>query len=275
MAAKKLEKYFELSTTDKNRITGTCKLCKRTYKDLYGIYSNFRKHLKRQHPLEYQRTFCAQQEQGYVSDEINTTSDDINSSESSNATNKSTRINLSIAKNLIIRCNLPLSTVENPAFRDFMRECFPKWEPMSSKRLRNVIITSFTEKVRKTISETLENVKDLSLTVDGWSDRRSRGYLGITCHFINDKMIPQAYLIDFVRMKSPHTSENIQRQTEYILDSYNIKEKVFRIITDNAANMVRAYKFGLSTEEETENFCETDDGTISADDGTNRDDIGT
>jgi hypothetical protein len=247
MTSEKLKQYFELSPIDNNRTIGLCKLCHRTYKDLYGIYSNFKKHLKRQHPSEYQNSFGSRPEDD-LPDEISTLSDDPTATTSDNNINKSSRINLSIAKNLIIKCNLPLNLIESPAFRDFMRECVPKWEPMSVKKLKRVIATSFKERVHKKVYETLQNVNHLSLTVDGWSDRRGRGFLGITCHFLDKQMLPQAYLIDFMRIKSPHTSDNIQRQTEYVLDSFNIKEKVFRIITDNASNMIKAYKFGLSVE---------------------------
>ena len=252
MTAEKIKQYFELSPIDNNRMNGLCKLCNRAYKDLYGIYSNFKKHLKCQHPLEYQKSFCSRPGDD-LSDEIGALPDDPTSTDLDNNPSKSSRVNLSIAKNLIIKCNLPLNLIENPAFRDFMRGCFPKWEPMSVKKLKQVIITSFKERLRKKVYETLQNVNHLSLTIDGWSDRRGRAFLGITCHFLDNQMLPQAYLIDFVRMKSPHTSDNIQRQTEYVLDSFNIKEKVFRIITDNASNMVRAYKFGLSVEGESEN----------------------
>lgn len=252
MTSEKLKQYFELSPIDNNRTIGICKLCHRAYKDLYGIYSNFKKHLKRQHPYEYQKSFCLRPEDD-PSGEIDVLPDDPTAATLDNNRSKSSRINLTIIKNLIIKCNLPLNLIENPAFRDFMRECVPKWEPMSVKKLKQMIITSFKERVHKIVYETLQNVNHLSLTIDGWSDRRGRGFLGITCHFLDNQMLPQAYLVDFVRMKSPHTSDNIQRQTEYVLDSFNIKEKVFRIITDNASNMVKAYKFGLSVEGESGN----------------------
>ncbi|CAF1329477.1 unnamed protein product [Rotaria magnacalcarata] len=103
-------------------------------------------------------------------------------------------------------------------------------------------------------TETLNKVNHVTLTIDGWSDRRCRSFLGITCHFIDDKMIPQAYLIDFVRLKSPHTGENIQQLTEDVLDEFEIKEKVFKIITDNASSMIKAYKFGLLVDEETDKY---------------------
>ncbi|CAF3123217.1 unnamed protein product [Rotaria sp. Silwood2] len=67
-------------------------------------------------------------------------------------------------------------------------------------------------------------------------------------------MIPQAYLIDFLRFRSPHNGESILRLTEDVLNRFNVKEKVFKIITDNASSMINAYKFGLFTDEEDDAF---------------------
>lgn len=250
MTVEKLRRYFDFSFIDKNRMNGFCKLCSNNYKDLNGIYSNFLKHLKRKHFADYRETILSSDDD--TTEESKSLTDDQSSVDLTRTTNKLNQINLSIAKNLIVKCNLPLNLVENSAFREFMKDCYRKWEPISTRKLKNDIISSFKSRIHKIIYEALQNVNNLTLTVDGWSDRRGRGFLGVTCHFIDDKMAPQAFLIDFVRMKSPHTSDNIQRLTEYVLDRFNIKEKVFRIITDNASSMIKAYKFGLSVDEDYE-----------------------
>jgi len=131
-----------------------------------------------------------------------------------------------------------------------MKECGSKWNPISSKKLKNDVIEIFTGKMNQLIQDTLNGVKFVTLTVDAWLDRRSRSFIGVTCHFINHNFDAQALLIDFVRFKSPHTGENINRITESTLDRYDIKEKVYKIVTDNASTMIKAYKFGLSVADE-------------------------
>ena len=95
----------------------------------------------------------------------------------------------------------------------------------------------------------LDQVDHLTLTIDAWTDKRSRSFLGITGHFIDASMESQSCLIDFVRLQYPHTGENIYRTTDFILDHLNIKEKVFRIVTDNASSMIKAYRFGLAVDD--------------------------
>jgi hypothetical protein len=248
MATGVWRKFFDFTPLDKNRINGLCRLCKKNYKDQRGIYSNFLKHLKRAHPVEYDQIFHRQNE--CLTDEGNVIGDDQAAVDLTSAKYRQNRIISSITKNLIIGCNLPLSLVENPGFRGFMKECNIKCEPISAKKLKCDVIPSFTNQVLKIIHETLNNTNHLTLTVDGWSDRRCRSFLGITCHFIDNKMMPQAILIDFLRFKSPHTGENIRQLTDEVLDRFDIKEKIFKIVTDNASSMIKAYKFGLFIDEE-------------------------
>ncbi|CAF2979241.1 unnamed protein product [Rotaria sp. Silwood2] len=250
MVRESWKKYFDLYNIDKNRVNGHCKLCNQNYKDKNGVSSNFLKHIKRKHFFEYQQLFSNQDES--LSEDLTIESDGHITTDISTLKSKQNRINIAIVKYLIIKCNLPLNLVENLAFRNFMKECNFKWDPISAKRVKHDAIPTFTEKVNKIIKETLDTVDHVTLTVDGWSDRRCRSFLGVTCHFINSKMEPQSFLIDFVRLKSPHTSEHIQQMTECILDRFNIKEKVYRIVTDNASSMIKAYKFGLSVDDDDE-----------------------
>ena len=105
----------------------------------------------------------------------------------SSAKLKQSPTNTAIAKCLIIKCNLPLSLVENVAFREFMKECDIKWSPISSKKFRQDPIAASKEEVNTFIREALDSVDH---------------------------------------------------------------GKVYRVVTDNASNMVKAYKFGLSVDDD-------------------------
>ena len=271
MAAEKWGKVFDFSSADKNRTNALCKLCNRNYKDRRGVYSNFIKHLKRIHSSDYDEIM------GYEAESSNEDNMVTEHQVPVNPTPKNKQQNqfiLSGAKNLIIRCNLPFSFVENTGFRSFLKECNFKSEPVSARKLKNVVIPQFINNVRQRIHEALSDANDLTLTIDGWSDRRSRSYLGVTCHFVDAQMKPKAYLVDFVRFKSPHSGENIQRLTEDILERFNIKEKVFKIITDNAKSMIKAYKFGLFGDEDADVFSNQTDSIVNMNGPFNDDDDG-
>jgi hypothetical protein len=242
------KEYFEFSSCSKRRTNGLCTLCKGNYKDKEGIFSNFLKHLERLHPREYHRVFKPDEEDmsSHSTAPMNDSLADIPVSIKC----KQQQLNASITKNLVIRCNLPLSVVENPAFLEFMKELNPKWQPISSKALKLHIIPSFVNNTQTLIRQALIGVKEVTLTIDAWSDKRCRSFLGVTVHFIDDKLTPRAYLIDFLRFKPRHTGQNILQTTEDVLERFGLKEKVFRIVTDNASAMIKAYQFGLSADEE-------------------------
>jgi hypothetical protein len=101
------------------------------------------------------------------------------------------------------------------------------------------------ESLRKKINQILKEIQYLSSTIGAWSDRRAVACIIITGNFIDDGFKPQAMLLDFVRMKGKHTGENIRNLRTDIIEKLGVSEKVYRIITDNASNMMTAYRFGL------------------------------
>jgi hypothetical protein len=250
MAAEKWSQFFDFSFLNEKRMNRQCKLCRNIYKDRRGIYSNFIKHLKRIHPIDYEKVASGDAEQ--LTEETNIVIDDEAANILSNSKHKNNQFILSVTKNLIIKCGLPLHLVEQPAFREFLKTLNAKVDPISAKKIKRVAIPAYLSNVLDKIHTTLNKTNDLTLTIDAWSDRRCRSYLGITCHFIDEKMMPVNFLIDFKRFKSPHTAEDIQQLTEEVLEKFSIKEKVFRIITDNASSMIKAYKFGLFRDEKDE-----------------------
>lgn len=265
-------KYFDFTPIDGNRTNGHCKLCKKDYKEVRGVYSNFLKHLQRKHLPEYSKMFPSREND--AGEEIDVTNGQ-SSNEKTVMQSYANRVNFAITKYLIIKCNMPLNLVENSAFRQFMKECHVKWDHVSAKAVEKNILPFFREKVDKSIQQMLNEVGHVTLTIDAWTDKRSRSFLGITAHFIDSNMEPQSCLVDFVRFRSPHTAENIYRTTESILDHANIKEKVFRIVTDNASSMVKAYKFGLGDDsvdnEETRSVTNVNTDTVNGNDDNDTD----
>ena len=94
----------------------------------------------------------------------------------------------------------------------------------------------------------LPQQKSVSLTVDVWSDRTMRSYLGITAHFAGKEVAQPAgkkklssLLLKFRRFLGSHTGESIGLAFEQALEEFEIKNKVTYVVTDNA-NMRAAFK---------------------------------
>jgi hypothetical protein len=147
---------------------------------------------------------------------------------------------MTIIMDLIIDCSLPLSIVKNPACQHFIAVLEPKYvnpnrTTISSKLLD---ITTVTE---SKIKEKMTAVINVSITVDIWSDRKMRRFLGITGHVLEvdskKPIILQSYLSSCERFKESHTGKNTSVSFENVCDKYDIRSKLDSIICDNATNI--------------------------------------
>ena len=107
-----------------------------------------------------------------------------------------------------------------------------------------------TCELRQKIQVLLSSVNCLSVTVDIWSRCGLLGaFIGITAHFYcqkDDKI--RNLLIACREIQQPHTANMIDQIYQNIMDKFGIAEsKVFHIITDNGANVVKAFRYTFSS----------------------------
>ena len=74
-----------------------------------------------------------------------------------------------------------------------MKVCEPQWEPVCGKTLTRYMSDKVAG-VQQKVREELSSVQTLSVTVDIWSDRRMRGYLGVTAHYYLDEHLKTCLL---------------------------------------------------------------------------------
>jgi len=172
-------------------------------------------------------------------------------------------ISNAILSDLIIDCNFPLSIVENKSFRHFLAVLDSKYTPVCRRTLTTKT-ESLAEERRSKLKTQLSNTDHVSVTVDIWSDRKMRGFLGVTVHWMErdaERVQLKTNLLACNRFKGSHTAERICDQFEAICDEYNIKAKLDYIISDNAANMRKAFTVCFPSEKE-----EDDDAGDNLDD---------
>jgi hypothetical protein len=146
-----------------------------------------------------------------------------------------------IVKQLVVAGNLPLSLVEQQWFREFMGVVDPKFKVPSRYKINSLVSQKFKEK-RAVLESKLLLAKHVTITLDMWSDRRMRSYMGITVHFMTSDMQFNSYLLDFNYFVGKHTGNKLLEHTTSVIDKFNLKEKLCYVITDNAANMLSAFK---------------------------------
>ncbi|XP_020670837.3 uncharacterized protein LOC110091171 isoform X1 [Pogona vitticeps] len=152
---------------------------------------------------------------------------------------KQKRIVRSIVNDLIIGCSLPLSLVERPQFRRFCAVLDPGSRAVTRAAV-TMEIDRLYAKVKEEVMALLAKADDLAITLDIWSSRRMRGFLGVTAHAILDSEL-KTRLLACHRFLGRHTHENIFAVFENICASFNVKEKIRYVVTDKAGDMITAF----------------------------------
>lgn len=87
----------------------------------------------------------------------------------------------------------------------------------------------------------MKEANSICLTIDLWSNRQMRSYIGITAHFILNWTLKSAALA-CKRFRGSHTGINIYNQYLDVIDTYEVGEHITHITTDSASNMLKAFQ---------------------------------
>lgn len=110
------------------------------------------------------------------------------------------------------------------------------------KLIKQIIHKSYNY-TRPLLQEFLHNNSiSVCLTTDMWTARNRQGFLGVTCSFLDKNFIIHEIILTVEYVRYPHTSQHIADTLLTILDEWNLKEKVYFIVTDNGANIKKAIK---------------------------------
>ena len=88
-------------------------------------------------------------------------------------------------------------------------------------------------------------------------------YFGVTCYFINNDWNMKQFLLCCKQLKGRHSGDNIFLEYKNVLDQFGLDGKVFKIVTDNASNMLKA--FDVTIPELAIDDDDTDDETADTD----------
>ena len=115
----------------------------------------------------------------------------------------------------------------------------PKFNPGSDKYYRDLMQKTYTECRDKMMQRLVDaNPQDVALVLDGWSQFH-HGYLGVNIHFINEDWERKIYNIGSVPLDCSHTGAKMAEVTEGLAQEWNVLDKIFFMVRDSAANMIR------------------------------------
>ena len=92
-------------------------------------------------------------------------------------------------------------------------------------------------------------MKDLTsayVTVDIWTNRQMRSFIGFTAHFVDNDFDLKSRLLCCEHFDERHTAVNIANRYEDVVIRYQINGKVRCIMSDNASSMKKAFELLLT-----------------------------
>ncbi len=147
---------------------------------------------------------------------------------------------------MIIDDVIPAYIVEKKGFKDLISTLEPKYTMVSRKCIQTTIIPKKAHQMYQEMKECLQDrVESCSVTLDIWSSRRMHGYFGMTCHFITDDWQLKQLLLCCKHMKGRHTGDNIYMEYEAIVEEFGLQDKISKVVTDNASNMLKAFNITI------------------------------
>jgi len=149
--------------------------------------------------------------------------------------------------NLFVSNSLPYCLIEKQTFLTMMRKTSGgKINELPSRFQQSGKIENLTKELRLNIQK--KDTKFMSFTVDLWSrPNYSAAFVGVTCHFYDAVSVSlKTILLACRRISQPHTASNIHDIFVNVLAEWDIdKQKVYKIVTDNGSNIVKAFRYRI------------------------------
>ena len=165
---------------------------------------------------------------------------------------------------------MPLSVVDSIQFRAILHHLDPRYVVPSLKQLSTRLLGNTAATTRERVLAKLAQAQSVCLTIDLWSNRQMRGFIGITGHCIINWTM-ESVMLACKRFTGRHTAENIRQQYEETVASFDIAEKITNIVTDKASNMTKAFCFDLPGFDGAVEDAESDDDGDTNDENTQPD----
>lgn len=141
---------------------------------------------------------------------------------------------------MICKDHQPFSIVENEGFRTLMKTAAPQYKLPSRTTLRRWLDEKY-EAISETFKKMLSSIENITLTTDIWSDTLNmKSFLGVTAHYGIDIELCSVTL-GVYELDERHTSDYLAEVLLKACQEWGIDpENVTAVVTDNAANIVKA-----------------------------------
>lgn len=106
--------------------------------------------------------------------------------------------------------------------RTFMSILCPNSNAVTIRSFHRILSESQTA-VKNELITSLSSIKYLSLTVDLWTDRQLRSFMGVTVHFFDSNYELKTNVLACKLFEGRNSGENLKKELDQMIDFYNIR----------------------------------------------------
>lgn len=145
--------------------------------------------------------------------------------------------------NYIVDEMRPLATVEKKSFRNMLQVVSNSTElPIPSSKTLKADLNFESNKLKAALKEILARQKYVCTTADVWTSR-AVSYLGMTVHFIDEKLENNSFALTFKKMVKKQNFEYIARSINNVHDDYGLSiDRITHTVTDGGSNFCKAFR---------------------------------
>ncbi|KAJ8877732.1 hypothetical protein PR048_022187 [Dryococelus australis] len=119
----------------------------------------------------------------------------------------------------------PFSFVENEGFKWLMATADPRYSIPTRQELSHKLIPDLYKNTFSEVNTVLENVANVSVTINFWSSRANDDYMSLTCHFLKEGNLKCLCLEAIPFTQDHHTAENTKIFLKQTLESWVIQDR--------------------------------------------------
>ena len=137
----------------------------------------------------------------------------------------------------------PLSVVDEPAFRRLLQLAEPRFNFPHRTYFTNTVIPAKYRLTRAAIEKQLAAVETCAVTTDLWTSlHQQRAYISLTAHFVDSDFKHHSKCLQTLEIPQDHDASSLKDVLSSMFEDWKIAGKVCGGITDNASNMVNAFR---------------------------------
>lgn len=144
---------------------------------------------------------------------------------------------------LVINERLPYRTVDSPYFRKAVLLGCPENLTVRCRQTFAKKLSGHHDEMVENVTKEIASAQYVCTTADAWTKFR-RGYLGMTCTWLNKKTMEREIVaLAVTRLRGRHTHQRLAAAMKNVNSKFKLsQEKIRKTITDSGANFVKAFK---------------------------------